>query len=615
MSKPTPDGLMLRCVDGLVHPTVRRGGLEHARHASFIAFHLAVGLAALAAIPLCLVVAGQPAPATIIALGLVALAAPIALIVARTGKLGLGHALAGGSLAAALALSAIHGGGVTAPAMLGLTLVPLQAALSGRRAVVIGALASVAVAAFVVAILSFTGHALGGEPAPEAMRVAMVLGLVYMAGLILSMDSLHRAGARETARARGEMDVMAFNVGDIVTLHGGNGDVVFAAPGIERLAGVTAPHALGDGLFRRVHVADRPAFLTALADALVPGGAAAVEFRLRRERDGRVDFPWMEMRCRALAGEAVPVDGARVVAVTRDISERRRQEEELRAARAAAEDASLAKSRFLATVSHELRTPLNAIIGFSELLDGEICGKFTDPRQKEYVGLIHESGSHLLNVVNDILDMSKIEAGKLDLTVEPFSVEDLVLSAQRMVAHLASEQGLKLKVSVAAGLPDLMADPRACRQILINLLSNAIKFTERGGRITLAASRDGGHVRFSVADTGIGIAERDLSRLGEPFVQAHGGYNRGHAGTGLGLSVVKGLATLHGGAMRIESRVGQGTTVTILLPLDGPPADVLAPARRVVALGDAAGLALGEDAEPAEARDDDETQQQRQRRA
>jgi cell cycle sensor histidine kinase DivJ len=606
---PTPDGLILRSIDGLVHPTIRAGGLEHARHTAFLAFQLAVGLAALAAIPLHLVLANRPDPSVIAALGLVALAAPIAILVGRCANLTLGHGLAGASIAAALALTAATGGGLADPALLGLTLVPLEAALSGRRNVVAVALATIAVAVAAVAAFDISGFTAHTAPDADTLRLVIVLGLAYIAGLILRMDALHRAAARETTGARHAMDLMAFNVGDIVTLHGANGDIIFAAPGIERLAGVAGAEALGDGFFRRVHVGDRPAFLTALADAMGPIGAATVEFRLRRERDGRVDFPWMEMRCRALAGEHTLVAGAEVVAVMRDISDRRRQEEELRAARATAEEASNAKSRFLATVSHELRTPLNAIIGFSELLDGEICGKFTDPRQKEYVALIHESGTHLLNVVNDILDMSKIEAGKLDLTVEPISVDDMVASAGRMVAHLASEQGLNLKTRVAGGLPDLNADPRACRQILINLLSNAIKFTEPGGRITLAAERDGAHVAFSVADTGIGIAERDLARIGEPFVQAHGGYNRGHAGTGLGLSVVKGLAGLHGGSMRIDSRLGHGTTVTVRLPLSGPAGDHSAAGQRVIALGEAHSPAAASSAA------DDVHPQQRQRRA
>jgi cell cycle sensor histidine kinase DivJ len=269
-------------------------------------------------------------------------------------------------------------------------------------------------------------------------------------------------------------------------------------------------------------------------------------------------------------------------------------------------------------VSHELRTPLNAIIGFSELLASDICGTLPDPRQREYVALIHESGSHLLTVVNDILDMSKIEAGKLELVVEPFAVEDMVKATQRMVAQLAAERGLTLAAEIAPGLPDLAADPRACRQILINLLSNAIKFTERGGRVHITAMREGGFIAIGVADTGIGIAEADVARLGEPFVQARGGYDRRHAGTGLGLSVVKGLTALHGGAMRIESRLGVGTTVTVRLPIDGPATtDVAAPPAggRVVPLADSETAGRAGRGATARTEAEDSLREQRQRRA
>jgi cell cycle sensor histidine kinase DivJ len=183
--------------------------------------------------------------------------------------------------------------------------------------------------------------------------------------------------------------------------------------------------------------------------------------------------------------------------------------------------------------------------------------------------LIKESGEHLLQVVNDILDLSKIESGAFDVAAEAFELAPLIERCVQIMRAQADKTGVTLATDVDAGLPELVADQRACRQILLNLLSNAVKFTDRGGRVVCSAHRDGRRVSIQVRDNGIGIAAEDLPRLGQPFVQADSGYDRRHEGTGLGLSVVKGLVALHGGQMLIDSAPGKGTTVTIHLPLAG----------------------------------------------
>jgi cell cycle sensor histidine kinase DivJ len=218
-------------------------------------------------------------------------------------------------------------------------------------------------------------------------------------------------------------------------------------------------------------------------------------------------------------------------------------------------------------MSHELRTPLNAIIGFAEILDSEVTGVLAPERRREYARLIHASGQHLLEVVNGILDMSKIECGLLDIAVEPLAVGPLVDMCCEMVLGQARERGVSVSREVPAGLPELNADRRALKQILINLLSNGVKFTNRGGAVRVAVEADDRAMRFIVRDNGIGIAPADLPRLGTPFIQADAGYERRYEGTGLGLSMVKGLAGLHGGGMRIDSVLGSGTTVTVTLPL------------------------------------------------
>jgi cell cycle sensor histidine kinase DivJ len=219
------------------------------------------------------------------------------------------------------------------------------------------------------------------------------------------------------------------------------------------------------------------------------------------------------------------------------------------------------------------------VIGFSEILNRELFGTLGEARYRDYARLIHESGEHLLNVVNDILDMSKIEAGKFKIVKEPFDVAPLVKSCCDLMRHTAEQRSLSLIMDVAPGIPELPADKRACKQMLINVISNAIKFTDPGGWVRVSARRVEGTVEFSVADNGIGIAEADLPKLGNPFVQANNSYDRSYEGAGLGLSVVKGLARLHGGRFELESTLGQGTTAIILLPLDGAGESAEAPVK------------------------------------
>src|SRR5262250_105027 len=231
-----------------------------------------------------------------------------------------------------------------------------------------------------------------------------------------------------------------------------------------------------------------------------------------------------------------------------------------------AEDANQAKSKFLANMSHELRTPLNAIIGFSEIMESGMFGPLGADKYREYCGDIHQSGQYLLEVINDILDMSKIEAGRIRLDAEHIELEPFLNDAMRVVSGRADDKRLKLTARLGRGIR-LTADHRLLKQIMLNLLSNAVKFTPEGGRVTIRARATSGWVSISIADTGIGIPEDALARLGRPFEQVESQLTKSHQGSGLGLAIAKSLTELHHGAMRIRSTPGIGTMVLLRLPI------------------------------------------------
>jgi cell cycle sensor histidine kinase DivJ len=224
-------------------------------------------------------------------------------------------------------------------------------------------------------------------------------------------------------------------------------------------------------------------------------------------------------------------------------------------------------------MSHELRTPLNAILGFSEVMTHEMFGPLGGLRYREYAGLIHESGGHLLELINGILDMSKIEAGKFEIAEEMFDLGEVATQAMRFVKLQADRKGVVLKTIIAEDCGTIFADKRALKQMLVNLLSNGVKFTPRGGEVRLSALRDGAAVQIAVRDTGVGISAEDLQRLGRPFEQVDAAHVKTQEGTGLGLALVKALAAMHAGEATIESKLGHGTTVRLRLPHAAVSAD------------------------------------------
>jgi len=560
------------CLDALLHASARYDALTRARHRAFMAPRLLGSLVALAAFPIYLAMRGAPSALEVAAFAW--LIAPILLswFLSRTGRYEGAHILSSLALAGLVMMVAMTTGGIESFAAVWLVVVPLEAALSAsRRVVAFASTLALSCAALLIALGHFELLPMA-EPNSALRGVLMASGVasatLYAAGLAFGAESLARTSVSLLYIEEDRYRLLARNMSDVISRHSRNGAVQFISPAVEAMLGTQALRLTGHGLFDRVHVADRPAYLTALSDAACGGEARSVEFRLRRDavrgRNISADFIWVEMRCRPFAQASVE---AEVVAVMRDVTDRKIQEQALELARTAAELADASKSRFLATMSHELRTPLNAIIGFSEMIVQEDVLMIDAARRKEYAQLINDSGQHLLSVVNGILDMSKMESGNFEISPEPFAPREALVNCCNLLALKARENGVDLVTRAPEDLPVMTGDPRAFKQIVLNLVANAVKFTERGGCVTVSVAVEGPRLILRVTDTGVGIAVDDLKRIGDPFFQAGKTYQRKHEGTGLGLSIVKGLVGLHHGEIDVQSKVGEGTTVAVALPL------------------------------------------------
>ena len=374
-----------------------------------------------------------------------------------------------------------------------------------------------------------------------------------------------RSLRREAEQVRdGHYDNFAGIMGGLVLRFDGSGMVTSVSSNCEDLFGVQPGEILGRGFFERVQVADRPAFLKTISDARA--GAAAVNAALRWRGNARVDrgdyaepvFLWLEMRARRGDGSW----NGDAIAIVRDVTGAKRATAELEDAGAAgAGGVAPGQDNFLVHAGHELRTPLNAIVGFSELLGDPRLTLADFEKQREYARIIHQSGLHLLAVVNAILNMSKIQSGALSIALEPFAVAPLIDLCCDMVKLRAKTREVELLRAYPENLDEITGDKQACAQILINLLSNAIKFTPPHGSVTISALPEAHCLRILVADTGIGIAARDLTHLGDPFFQAKAGSlispDQNEKGTGLGLSIVRGLVGLQGGTITVASEPGR----------------------------------------------------------
>lgn len=566
-------------IGSLVHESAA-SPVENMRHRVFIASRLVLGVVGLAFAPVFVVLYGAPTLRESAILGLLLLPFAVAMAVSRSGRLVLCQAISLAGMIGFATMAGLGSASLSGPAMVWLAIVPIEALFSTNAALIIwscgGAVAAVAGLHLGRQVVDLQPQA---NAAPDhAAAVLYIAAIVYAGALALAGLKLQRVRWFAGQLNAAQYHALSQAVGDFVLRLDRSGAVVYVSSEIFDGPGLQAKDVIGRALFERVHVADRPAFLKAVADAACGSNVQPTELRVRSvsrldERGNATDpaFQWVEMRVRRLdmtSAEPTSPGGESVVAVLRDISQAKQHAVELEQAREGAERANDWKDRFLANVSHELRTPLNAIIGFSEILASEDLSPKDAAKRREYAGIIHSSGEHLLAVVNSILDISKIQAGSFDILPEPFELAPLLDQCSKMVMLKAQQANIEIVHDLPAQIDDLVADKRAIKQVLINLLSNAVKFTPQDGTVTVSVRPQGNGLAISVADTGIGILPKDLARLGDPFFQARDSYDRPYEGTGLGLSVVRGLVGLHGGEMTIESALGEGTRVTIKLPLD-----------------------------------------------
>ncbi|MCI4677979.1 HAMP domain-containing histidine kinase [Rhodoblastus acidophilus] len=543
---------------------------ESWRRDHFIALRLALSLPFMALAPVFLLVRGAPSIWDAAAFGFLLVPLVGVYILHRWERFDLAQAICTGAILLFGIVLTLANGALTLGAVACFLLGPLEATLGGVSRIAYGGAAASIAAMLAMAFATAFGALQPVAGAGIVDFVTLMAAMIY--GALLAVWSAHTGEmhdrcAQASAAAYRELTA---TVGDLVVKFDRGGAVVDLVTDPANAFRHARRDLMGRGLFERIQVADRPAFLKTVADAAFSDQVAQVEFRLRAEAAAEDEdapvaprFIWVEMRAhRSRAAEGI------VMAILRDVTLMKEAREAMEEAREESERASAWKDRFLANVSHELRTPLNAIIGFSEMLANAAMAPKDPARARDYAAIIHQSGEHLLSLVNTILDMSKIETGNFEIEPEPFDLAGLIDFCCDVVRLKADEKGIDLSRACASPVGEIVADKRACKQILLNLLSNALKFTPDGGRVAIQARPDGAFVEIVVLDTGIGVNPADLARLGDPFFQARATYDRPYEGAGLGLSIVRGLVGLHGGSLVFESAPNEGACVTVRLPRD-----------------------------------------------
>ena len=373
----------------------------------------------------------------------------------------------------------------------------------------------------------------------------------------------HRAVAdQDRDKAYHAYRMMAEEASDIVILHEPDGSIIFASSALQRILKHTVAQIEHEKFLDVVHPDDIEEAAKIHAVPL-PGQSLTATYRVRH---GDGYFVWLEVTTRGVYDQQT---GAlrNLISVSRDVTRRMNHDLETKAAQERAEAANKAKSAFLANMSHELRTPLNAVIGFTDLMRQRTFGPLGNERYEEYATLIYDSGQLLLDLISDMLDMAKIEAGRLELNLERVDVIGTAEDCVRMLKDRAENNGLELTLSLPKEPLFLVADKRAVKQVLLNLLTNAIKFTPAGGHVGVSVRTGDGLATITVRDSGIGIPESELPRLGNPFEQVNSDPMLAKGGSGLGLALVRALMEKHGGVLNIKSEEGIGTEVSCTFPM------------------------------------------------
>jgi len=433
-----------------------------------------------------------------------------------------------------------------------------------NRSVVIGSFIALIGLLAVVLLSGGIGQAAGEAGSPNAHWMAK-LGVAYAIFTAYRFNHRLNDSEHQSRQEAERFKAISQNSGELITRHKRDGSTLFASCASRGLLGVSADELVGSGLFEKIHLQDRIHFLKAISDAGHSGSDQNCTVRIRYRGYGNVLWRRVDIRARAFDSEQ---GGNReIVCAMRDVTRENELTLELEEALSKTDQFSRSQRQFLAKMSHELRTPLNSIIGFSDILRSELFGKLPYERHAEYVELIQDSGQHLLNVVNDMLDMARIDAGKYELSLSTFAMNDVVDSTVKMLQPIAEKKSISVLAKIDDKLPQVTADRRACQQILINLVSNAVKFSPENAHVAIGVKPFGRSFKISVKDNGIGIDNDLVNKVGEPFVQGDSGNDRQFEGSGLGLSVVKGLVEVHEGEFKIKSIKGEGTEVTVTLPV------------------------------------------------
>jgi len=541
----------------------------------FIWLRLALTLPVMAVAPVFLLLRGAPSFCGVLTFALLLMPLTGVTVLRRSGSrenaLSVAQSICVGAMTL-LGVTLTYANGALGVGAVACFLLALLEAAAGaaagvaKRVVFCGAACALVTALVLAASLGFLKLAAdSGAPLDGAILAAAA---IY--GALLAVWSARVAEMRDRAARQDQISLreLTATISDVVLRIDAGGRVVEVVTRPEESFGCSRDSLLGRGLFERILVSDRPHVLKCISDTTRSEIPACIEFRLRAGPEGQggakapPHFIWVELRAhrsQAMAG---------VLASLRDLTPMKDAQAESLAAQEAGEKIGLCKDRFLANVSHELRTPLNAIIGFSEILGNPDIAPKDPARQREYADIINASGQHLLGLVNTILDMSKIESGHFEIEPEPFDLGGLIDFCCDVVKLKAEAKNIALSSACSPRLEELFADKRACKQILLNLISNALKFTPAGGTVAVTARADGPFVEIAVSDTGIGVTQKDLSRLGDPFFQVKSAYDRPCEGAGLGLSIVRGLVGLQGGSISFESAPGEGARVVVRLPMD-----------------------------------------------